>query len=407
MLKTKTNDDKVDTLLAKSVVPIIDLAHCGTEECPVRSVVNRVGSQLHKALSEKGMALLVNHGICDEKLKTAWDHLDDFVDLPTDVKELYIRSGDDNHGYVSPGLERFDGKTPELRHAFNICTLNAKNLPEEPLPGFADHISVLAEDFKALSRFLLQALALSLDIPQTFFLEKHSHMLSGDNDNETTLRLLYYPPVIEDDEVSKNEFLKGRCKYSYQRCLSDQPDFRPEYNPRDEYNEVDGEDSNGLNGNLNCTERHLPNGAVIRCGAHTDYGTFTLLAQDSEGGLEVKIPGSEKWQRVGHLPGAILINCGEILSIWTQSRYPALQHRVVVPEQEHIRTRGRHSIAFFCHPDNLTMISPNDLPLPSDGQDITCKKTRKKSFKAAKEKVYNAYQLIQKRFRDTYHNSSQ
>lgn len=32
------------------------------------------------------------------------------------------------------------------------------------------------------------------------------------------------------------------------------------------------------------------------------------------------------------------------------------------------------------------MISPNDLPLPANDQDITCKKTRKKSFKAAKEK---------------------
>ncbi|TMW42218.1 hypothetical protein DOY81_012702, partial [Sarcophaga bullata] len=49
------------------------------------------------------MALLVNHGICDEKLKTAWDHLDDFVDLPADVKHHYLRNGDDNHGYVSPG----------------------------------------------------------------------------------------------------------------------------------------------------------------------------------------------------------------------------------------------------------------------------------------------------------------
>jgi len=34
----------------------------------VKSVVNRVGHQLQKALSEKGMALLVNHGISDEKV---------------------------------------------------------------------------------------------------------------------------------------------------------------------------------------------------------------------------------------------------------------------------------------------------------------------------------------------------
>lgn len=34
----------------------------------MKSVVNRVGHQLQKALSEKGMALLVNHGIADEKV---------------------------------------------------------------------------------------------------------------------------------------------------------------------------------------------------------------------------------------------------------------------------------------------------------------------------------------------------
>lgn len=314
---------------------------------PVKSVVNRVGHQLQKALSEKGMALLVNHGIADEKvsprsglivprslshiiylpqLKTAWDHLDDFVDLEADVKQHYLRNDGDNHGYVSPGVERFDGKTPELRHAFNICTLNAQNLPEEPLPGFADHISTLANDFKALASFLLQALAVSLDIPTTFFLEKHSHMLSGDHDNMTTLRMLYYPPVVDDEPGhSQNDVIKGRCQYSYQRCLSDQPDFRPEHNPRDELNELDTMQSNGKDGEL--FEHKLANGEVIRCGAHVDYGTFTLLAQDSEGGLEVKLPGSEKWHRVGHLPGAILINCGEILSIWTKERYPALVSR--------------------------------------------------------------------------------
>lgn len=42
--------------------------YTGTEECPIRSVVNRVGHQLHKALSEKGIALLVNHGISEDKV---------------------------------------------------------------------------------------------------------------------------------------------------------------------------------------------------------------------------------------------------------------------------------------------------------------------------------------------------
>lgn len=51
---------------------------------------------------------------------------------------------------------------PELRHAFNICTINARNLPEEPLPGFSDQIAGLAKDFKALAGFVLQSLAIGL-----------------------------------------------------------------------------------------------------------------------------------------------------------------------------------------------------------------------------------------------------
>lgn len=158
----------------------------GTEEIPKKSVVNRVASQLQKALHEKGIAFLVNHGISEEKvnnfvynfgttilfnrlcfnyrlqLKMAWLHLDDFCKLPNDTKEMYIRKAPDNHGYVKPGQEKFDGMTPELRHAFNICTLNAATLPEEPLPGFKEDIAELASDFKHLSSLLLQAIAVGL-----------------------------------------------------------------------------------------------------------------------------------------------------------------------------------------------------------------------------------------------------
>lgn len=95
-------------------------------------------------------------------MKTAWLHLDDFCKLPNDTKELYTRKAPDNHGYIKPSQERFDGNTPELRHTFNICTLNAAILPEQPLPGFKEHIADLANDFKHLSALLLQAIAIGL-----------------------------------------------------------------------------------------------------------------------------------------------------------------------------------------------------------------------------------------------------
>ena len=49
-----------------------------------------------------------------------------------------------------------------------------------------------------------------------------------------------------------------------------------------------------------------------RCGEHSDYGTITLLFQDSLGGLEVK--GVEgKWINADPVPGAIVVNVGDLL----------------------------------------------------------------------------------------------
>lgn len=121
-----------------------------------------MASQLKKAFTDKGIAILVNHGIPEEKLKAAWNYLDGFCDLPTDVKEVYMRKAGNNHGYVKPGLEKFEGKVDELRYAFNICTLSGARLPEEPLPGFQDLISELTRDFKNLASLLLQALSVAL-----------------------------------------------------------------------------------------------------------------------------------------------------------------------------------------------------------------------------------------------------
>ncbi|KAL7016670.1 hypothetical protein ACKWTF_010087 [Chironomus riparius] len=216
MLKTASVEK--DTLLEKSLIPIIDVSF-GTDECLMKSVVNRVAVQLAKAMKEKGMAMLVNHGISEEKLKIAYHYFDDFCKLDEKTKELYLRKSENgNHGYVKPGQEKFDGKTKDIRHAFNICTLNAK-LPDEPLPGFKEHIALLAKDFKNLTGLILQALAVALELPTNFFVEKHSHML--DIDNETTFRLLYYPPLIIDDEKNEN-FTKGSAKYCHQNTNFDE-----------------------------------------------------------------------------------------------------------------------------------------------------------------------------------------
>jgi isopenicillin N synthase-like dioxygenase len=68
----------------------------------------------------------------------------------------------------------------------------------------------------------------------------------------------------------------------------------------------------------------------LRAGAHTDYGTLTILRQDTVGGLEV-LDASGNWVGVASVPGAFVINIGDLMARWTNDRWHSTLHRVVDP----------------------------------------------------------------------------
>ena len=57
----------------------------------------------------------------------------------------------------------------------------------------------------------------------------------------------------------------------------------------------------------------------IRAGAHTDYGSITLLFQHRVPGLQVHRDGS--WLDVAPQEGCIVINIGDALEFWTGGRF--------------------------------------------------------------------------------------
>jgi isopenicillin N synthase-like dioxygenase len=68
----------------------------------------------------------------------------------------------------------------------------------------------------------------------------------------------------------------------------------------------------------------------IGAGAHTDYGSLTLLLTDGEPGLEVRPRGGD-WTPVPHVPGAFVVNIGDCLMRWTNDIYVSTPHRVRPP----------------------------------------------------------------------------
>jgi isopenicillin N synthase-like dioxygenase len=90
------------------------------------------------------------------------------------------------------------------------------------------------------------------------------------------------------------------------------------------------------------------------CGAHTDYGCLTILAQDDIGGLEVQTRDGN-WIDVVPIPGTFVINIGDMLQFWTAGRLRSTPHRVARPAQQ-----SRYSVAAFITPHIDTPLAPLD-----------------------------------------------
>lgn len=99
-----------------------------------------------------------------------------------------------------------------------------------------------------------------------------------------------------------------------------------------------------------------PKPGQLRAGAHSDYGSLTIVRQeDRPGGLQVMTKSGE-WADVPVVPDGFVVNIGDLMAEWTNDQWVSTLHRVVNPPRELADDADRVSLVFFHQPNYDAMI---------------------------------------------------
>lgn len=281
-------------------LPVIDLG--GASEPPSAQVVRQVAD----AAENFGFFQIVNHGIGDHDVERLWAATRTFFEQSVQEKRQIERTKENSRGYYDRELTK---NARDLKEVLDIAHVPFPELADgDPrnfhrvdgqnqwpgLDGFRDTVIDYLRACNDLSLWLLQAFCRGLG-------EDADHLRHEFGDKHTSfLRMNHYPlhDLLTADEAA------------------------------------------------NVTE--LGDMALHH---HTDAGALTLLLQDDVGGLQVAHGGT--WIDVEPLAGAIVVNTGDMVQVWSNDRYTAALHRVAP------RTISeRYSLPYFFNPSYTTNYQP-------------------------------------------------
>ena len=288
---------KRDAVKSLPVIDITPFVATGTD-----AQRRRVAQALRKACIDVGFFYLAGHGFTATELADAitWGHR--FFELPLEKKMTLHTQGPGQTGFMRVGginPEKNADKAADLKERF---IMSRERFPDEPAEGWGTAGLTRwppEEMLPGFASFIKAHLAKRVRLAQTM---ARSFALSLDLPEDYFDRyyrhlgvvsiINYYPPLTAE---------------SVQRT---QWSFSP----------------------------------------HTDYGGFTLLSQDSLGGLQVRNSAGE-WIAVPPIEGTFIVNLGDLMATWTNDLYKSNLHRAA-----NVSGQARISIPFFASPQGAAVI---------------------------------------------------
>lgn len=248
-------------------------------------------ARLDLACREWGMFYLADHGLSQREM--LFDQAQAFFAEPAEKKNQVRRSRDNAWGFFDEELTK---NTRDWKEIFDVGPEGRYGVPQWPdcTPALQPACERHFAECQTLSFDVLRALSVNLGV------EGESLFSSFEPEHSSFLRLNYFPLCTETAEPV------------------------------------------GLT---------TPSDGYLGVNHHTDAGAVTLLMTDEVPGLEAYVRG--RWRSVPPVDGALIINLGDVVQVWSNDRYRAPVHRV-----RSQASKVRMSMPFFFNPGENVDYAP-------------------------------------------------
>ncbi|CAB4872819.1 unannotated protein [freshwater metagenome] len=291
-------------------VPVIDIAPFleGTT-----AGIEHVAKQIAHACEEIGFFQITGYGVSEEFIQQVYDMSRRFFDLTEEQKAVAAQPATDQvRGWTAVGMEglsySLDEVAPgDLKEKMDMGPFNVPNddyhRGAEAGPHFATNVwpDALPEMRPLWERYFAEMSEVSRQVMRIFAVALGLDIEFFEdkiNDHISMFRALNYPDQIEPP-------LPGQ----------------------------------------------------LRAGAHSDYGSLTLLRQEQRPGSLQVMTKSGEWFDVPAIKGALVVNIGDLMAEWTNDRWVSTLHRVINPPRDAANDSRRISLVFFHQPNYDAMIT--------------------------------------------------
>ena len=282
-------------------IPIIDASEYFSGK---KGSLESLAEQVKTAQEQIGFYYLVGHDVSSDLINKTFKSVSRFFALPKEVKETR-KVNEHQIVYIPPKASLV--KTSGIAHNTKLDTNEAYQLMRDRVPS--DPKVANNERFYGMNQW-----------PQSRLIEGFRKTMTEYHDTMSKLGWKMLPVYSVSLGMDKN--------YLFQ--FFREPHF------------------------INRNAHYAPSQAdenQFGLAPHSDHGFITFLPLSDVPGLEVKTQEG-KWIEVPHLPEAMLINTGEFLSRWTNGKFIATPHRVLIPKTD------RYAITFFYNPSDDTINEP-------------------------------------------------